>query len=500
MSYQDSSRALSVAVADKSVGCEVTCEYTLPDYEAEIRRLLRVNVSVMPPASYVGGGNAAFSGFLRFDLLYESPEGKLCMAKVTEDYEVSTTVDFPSGVDPSDGTAAFCDLLPESLVSRVLSQRKVSIRCRLGGRAKVYGRLTPTERMTGEFSPEGIERLTGTASSAVFATASSEELELGEEITPSGLGEFSVIGSEGTVHLSEVGCVDGAVLCRGEALVQLLLDGEEGVCSLPVRIPFSERVEGDGIFSGMTCRAYGALPELRAEKEEDHVRLTLSLRLVAEAQTNAEIPYTRDLYSTARHTKVTTGKITHPHAAVCRSGSFTQSLYEPLSRFPIPPEAKILALSAAAHTENLLCDRGKWALVGDCRMNLLLLAEGEYKCVEIPIPFRYEFDGPCGESEGLFSELHMIGGRARIDGDKLALDCEMGVSLRFCLRHEIELLQEAFFGEKTEQSDDYVVCFPRRGETLFEIGKRYHAPLGRLRAINRLDEKDTMGQYLVING
>ncbi len=502
MNYQDTaSRSLSVSVCEKAVSADVTSEYLLPDYEDEIRRLLRVNVTVLPPASYVGSGNASFSGTLRFDMLYVSPEGKLCMIKTTEGYELSAPLDKDSDIDYSDEILAFCDIEPESVISRVLAPRKLSLRCRLRAKVRAYGKSTPIEKLSGNFSPEGIERLAGIADAAFFASALSEDFELSDELEPTRAGELSLIGCEGSVHILETQCEENAMLCRGEVLVKALVssDGSEPY-TLHARMPFSERVEGDGFRGGMSCRATGALTELEGEVSDGKIQINTAFRLLAEAQENRPVPYTRDLYSDTHKVEASYRKLAYPHAAICKSGNFTQSLYEPLESFDLPSDAQILDLSARASATEALCDRGKWALIGESRMNLLISSGGEYKTVEIPIPFRYEFEGECGEVESLFSELHMTGGRARVDGGRLALECEMGVSLRLCVAQTATVLDEAIFGERVPESEEYVVCFPNGKESLWDIAKRYRAPLARLRALNKLDENDTLGDYLIING
>lgn len=502
MNYQDSvPRAMSVSVCEKSVGCEVTSEYVLPDYEEEIRRLLRVNVTVLPPSSYVGSGNASFAGTVCFDLLYVSPEGKLCMTKVSEGYELSAPIDKDVEIDYSDEIMAFCEATPESVVSRVLAPRKLSLKCRLRAKVKAYGKYAFAEKMSGDFSPEGIERLADTAEAAAFACALSEDFEVSDELDPLHTGELRIIGGEGTVHVFEAQSEEGAVNCRGEVLLSVLAtSGESDPYTLKARLPFSERIEGDGFRGGMSPRVYGAVTELSLEEADGKIHANAEFRLTAEAQDNVQVPYTRDLFSAAHETEATLGKTEYPHAAICRCGNFTQSLYEPLERFDIPSDAVILDLTANASATAAMCDRGKWALVGDSRMNLLMLSGGEYRTVEIPVPFRYEFEGECGEVESLFSELHMTGGRARIDGSRLAIECEMGVSLRICVRREAMMLREVTFGARVPAEDECVVCFPRKDDTLWEIAKRYHVPLSRLRALNKLAEDDRLGEYLIING
>lgn len=502
MNYQDSApRALWVSVCDKNVMSEVTTEYVLPDYEAEIRRLLRVNVTVLPPVSYVGSGNAAFSCSLRFDLLYLSPEGKLCMTKVTEGCELSAPLDKDADVDFSDEIQAFCDLLPESVISRVLAPRKLNLKCRLRAKIRAYGRSLFAETMTGEFSPEGIERLALTADAAVFAGAVSEDFEASDVLEPSRAGELSVIGGEGTVHVFEAQCEDGVAVCRGELLVRALVtSGESQPYAVTGRIPFSERIEGEGFRGGMSCRVYGAVTDLSLDEADGKIQANAVFRLSAEAQENHAVLYTRDLYSAVRETESRYGKTVYPHAAVCRCGNFTQSLYEPIEKFELPSDAQILDFSANANASAAMCDRGKWALVGESRMSLLVLSGGEYRTLEIPVPFRYEFDGECGEPESVFSELHMTGGRAKIDGSRLVIECEMGVSVRLCVQREATMLREVTFGARVPQDDECIVCFPRGDDTLWEIAKRYHVPLAKLRALNKLGEGDRLGDHLIING
>ena len=501
MSYQEGMpAALTVLVCDKTMGSEVSLEYVLPDYEEEIKKLLKVRVRLLPPASYVGGGDASFSGTVCFDLLYTSPEGKLCATQISGNYELSAPILKDADIDYSDGIFACCDIGPESTVSRVLAPRKVSLKCRLRAKVRAYGKRTLLERMTGDFSPEGIERLAGKASCAMFAVGESEFSVDGETELPQG-GERSVIWCGGEVHMTEVQCGEGEVLCRGELFVSALVTGEDGGAeTVQMRIPFSERIEGDGFIGGMGCHVWGAPSELSAEAADGKLAIRGSVRLCVTGQGNGEIPYTRDLYSSARVTQNQYGKISFPHAAVSRHGNFTQSLYEAASDYGLPKDAEILDMWATASVTDCLCDRGKWALVGETCMTLLMTSEGEYKCVDIPVPFRYEFEGECGTPESFFAQVSMTGGRARIEGDRLAIECEMGVSVRVCTEMELTALCEADFGEKVEEDDECVVCFPGKGDSLWEIAKRYHVPMAALKARNGITDDEEMADYLVIKG
>lgn len=501
MSNHDSApRSLAISVCERSVSGEITTEYSMPDYEPEVRRLLRVNAVILPPSSYVGSGTASFSGNVRFDILYSSPDGELCRTSTTEGFELSAPLEKDADIDYSDEILAFCDVQPESMVSRVTAPRKMTLRCRLRARIRAYGHSMPVEKLTGDFDPAGIERRCGVADCASFAHAVSEIFDVSDDTEPTRQGELRVIGGEGTVQVSEAQATDGMVSCRGDVILRILVQsGDTSPYVLTSKLPFAENVEGDGFESGMACCAWGQVCEITAEAADGRVHVGASFQLCADAQENLPIPYTRDLYSAVREVTSTFGKVEFPHAVACRTGNFTQSLYEPPEHFDIPADAEILDFSAHATVDSALCERGKWALVGETRMNLLFLTEGEYRTQEIPIPFRYEFDGECGEVESLFADVHMIGGRARMDGGRLAIDCEMGISFRLCVARDATVLREATFGAEVPQNDECVICFPTKGDTLWEIAKRYHAPLSRLRALNHLDSDDALGEYVIIH-
>ena len=53
---------------DKTQPVELAAEITLPDYRSEISRLLWVRPTFLPPTHFVGGGKAALSGPVRYNI------------------------------------------------------------------------------------------------------------------------------------------------------------------------------------------------------------------------------------------------------------------------------------------------------------------------------------------------------------------------------------------------------------------------------------------------
>ena len=61
---------VTVPMCDRTVTTEVSGDFTLPDYQPELRRLLSVVPTVLPPAKYVGSGRVELNGTVDYLVLY----------------------------------------------------------------------------------------------------------------------------------------------------------------------------------------------------------------------------------------------------------------------------------------------------------------------------------------------------------------------------------------------------------------------------------------------
>ena len=65
---------------------EVTGDFTLPDYQPEIRRLLAVIPTALPPAKYVGNTGAELNGTVDYQVLYVGGDGSLASVPLSSEY------------------------------------------------------------------------------------------------------------------------------------------------------------------------------------------------------------------------------------------------------------------------------------------------------------------------------------------------------------------------------------------------------------------------------
>ena len=73
--YGANPRRFQMPLCERTVTTELSNDYTLPDYQPEIRRILKVIPSILPPAKYIGGNNAEFNGTIDYNMLYVGADG-----------------------------------------------------------------------------------------------------------------------------------------------------------------------------------------------------------------------------------------------------------------------------------------------------------------------------------------------------------------------------------------------------------------------------------------
>ncbi len=486
-------REMQLCFCDRTVLSEVNTDYSLPDYKPEIRRLLRVDAKVIPPSGYVGSEKTELSGQVSYHLLYAGQDESLYSLWISEPYAVSVPLERAIVGEP----VIMADVTPELLVSRVTAPRRLSLRLRMACRAKVYGKTALQEQIVAEGGFGDIKRREGELMAARFASCGSERFSVSEQI-PLEKEDTRVLFSEAEMVVTDTAVGDGYAECRGEVLLKLLLQ-VEGEMPFAVRkkLPFFETVASEELRAGMDPYVCAVCGELHAEPEEGRILCDVEGVLSLRAQENRPVAYTEDLFSTKKKSDMTYRTVEYPYSLGTHRGNFTQSLYEPLEAYGIESDMTVVDLFSRVTAEPAVFEEGKWVLGGENHVTLLLFGGEEYAAKEITVPFRYEFDGENGDGAAVTADIGMLSGRARIDGGRLGLECEMKVSTFAHGKKRVTVPETVTFSEPCEAYDECVICFPRPEETLWDVAKRYHVAPEYLDEKN--GDKDGKHTFLIIN-
>ena len=69
-SFEEEFEQVELPMSERDVVTELSTDFSLPDYQPEIKRLLRVTASMLPPSKYFGAGEAELAGNIDYYVLY----------------------------------------------------------------------------------------------------------------------------------------------------------------------------------------------------------------------------------------------------------------------------------------------------------------------------------------------------------------------------------------------------------------------------------------------
>ena len=491
MEQNTNTEGMQIPLCDKTVLTEVAGDFSLPDYQPEIKRLLRIRPCVLPAAPYAGSDNVEFSGTLDYYVLYMGNDGGLYCAPLHTQYAIS--VPTPQGEHEIELCTA--DVVPESVVGRVSAPRKLNIRCRLRSGVRIWGLLPAAEQTEGVVDPFSVERLLGEQSLAQIGYGVGDTVRLSEDILTDARGRnMRLVCAEGQVHVQEAIAGMGVVNCRGEVELKLMMSAEEmGSLPDPVptylvrKLPFSGSIEVAAARPGCECCVQGNCAELSVAVEETYMHAEAGIVLRAHVMSNRPVRYTKDIFSTKRACECTYDAYELPVAIRAQNGNFTQSDSVPLAEAEIPAGGSIVDVCGSADAEGLSWENGRCTLLGTAHYVVLVYADGEISPHEISMPWRYEMECP-REMTDWRAHVQVLSCRARVDGERIGIDAEIACAVELWDTAPVSVLRSVRFGESAERAGGaFTVCYPCASDSLWSVAKRYSTALGAVRGANDLD-------------
>jgi hypothetical protein len=477
-------------LCDKQEMGEVTAEVSLPDYCPEIKRLVRISTTVSPPARYVGAANTELSGTVDFCILYTSNDGALYSTSHRAEYRIGIPVDMPNDALLGEGPVCDADILPEPCNARVLSPRKLSLKCRLRARMRLYGiRLIENGDLV---SGIAAEKLYGSCDTSELFSGVGEPLLLHDEIVCDTQSEdIRVVCADGQVFLSEAVAGSGCVNCRGEVALKLLCAHDStGLppSQLTRRIPFEGAVEVDGCEVNCAASAFGTCADVSVTVEDGRILCDISVILQGSAQRDRNLTYVRDAYALDSHSDGKTDFLTLPQSRSCVCANFSIGQTLTAEEAGLRSGMSVVDAHLIPLFAELAQDNGRDILTGRCRVHLTLCDDaGEISSQEVELPYRYEAESKEAGIGDYLVHVSPISCRARADGERLGIDAELAVSLITRTQTKIQYLSACNIGEKCQKPEgECTVCFPASNDTLWSVAKRYHKPLARLTGMNTL--------------
>ena len=490
---------VQLPICDRDVTTEVAQDVSLPDYQPEIKRLLRVSATVQPPSHYVGGGAMEFSGAVDYCIYYTGNDGQMYCFPTSGDYTFRVPLEAGADFDLNDALLCYAYTDPEAVISRVSGPRRMSVKCRLRSHVKAFASCVMEEKRRGERKAEqGEERLLCEADTTVSGygvsvpmTVSDEVLLEQEEGAPT---DYRIISGDAQLLVQDAVCGNGRVSCRGEVVLKLLLQKEqEGELPMTVlrKIPFDGEVVMDGATVNGEAVVSGSCTELNLSMEDGRVVCEVELMLQARTQSKQTLSYTCDWYATDAQSECIWQTYQLPQCLRMWNGNFTQSETRTLEEVGLTAGSRVIDVSGTAVIDGVEADKGRYVVNGKCRYALVIANDGEMSAKEVEMPFRYIMEGAAVDLPISYEgQAQVWTARARMDAERLSLDAEIGLWLCLMSEKEVRMVGEVSVGDAIRRpAGEMVLCYPERGETLWSVAKRYHTAIDRLSQNNRLSHE-----------
>lgn len=481
----------------REIFTEVACDYVLPDYLGEVRKILYTEARAMPLPAYMNGEEASASGGVRFRMVYTDDEGQLASVEFSEDYEMRERIVTEGRGEVSAETAV------ESSSMRLLGPRKISAKARVAVELTLLTEeeleLLGTALEAGE--PELAERSVSVLERVISEPRECEYAEGLCELEGAIADEVKVIYESVTPAVTECRASEGEVWVSGEHRVCALIAAGDGPACLYKRdIPFAETLTLEGAKDGVTASVGVLTPSLKINVTPTETGSSAVVSLIAEYTAevcgNGELTLVTDGYMTDREVECEYGEVELER--LLDTGRVTDSIHCELAAEELSLESpsEILYLTAEPRVKSVETTPDAVKILTEIRFSGIACEINGEKTAYAPIRHaaEWQLDMPANTEAGctLMPRIALAAtsaiGRVTDEGIELSADliAELELTAVESFRHlcRIDAVGEAECRDKGR----ILVYYPDGEDTLFSVARRFHTTPRRIAIDNSLTE------------
>lgn len=469
---------LTVPLCEKSFGIEASGDFTLADYQSEIRRILHVVPTVLPPAKYVNGGAAEFNGTVDYQVIYVGGDGGIYSVPLSSEYSFSVPFERGANVGEPTDVTALCSVTAESVNTRVSAPRRLSIKARLRPNVRIYGKLAVISEE--EYAVNGINVYSRKENclSLECESAESDVISVGATVSlPT--DDARVAFADAAVKIGECDLSGSAAVCRGTVKFKLLCVSEESgeLTALEAEAPFEGDIDIGLEAENAQMRVRGIVCGLSVNVGDTGIECNADIVLEALVCANVPVDCVCDVYSTSLECECAKRQTNVRQLLACISSGFTLSERIPLTAASIPEGAEITGGFLNVCMDKCTASDGKYVFGGNAYLSVLYKINGDAYSADTVIPVKYETDGAANEPCAFDACVSAESMKLRLSEESLCIDAELAISADCFGTQSTECISGVSFGGELPRFDsELVVCYPSGGDTLWSIAKRYGVP------------------------
>lgn len=486
------------------VYAECAAEYTLPDYQGDIKRVLSSEARILPAGKFMNGDEVQLAGCVAYEILYADTEGRLTSAQFSSEYEICV----PVGANAEDATAK---MSVSALSVRLSGPRRMTVKGHVCAQVCSFG--LEDVQSAGDALDGAVEAQVLRQTVPVRYTVYAEDVERtytdAVAVSECAQEHVQLLTQGAEVYVKDIAAEDGAVTFAAEACMYALVHTEEGsVRCLRRTVSTEERIEVEGMRATMKPTVCVSSVSVHAVSETDtdgaeavrlHARVTYGVR----AEDNAPLTVITDGYLCCENTENTYADLAYEEHMETKTVVVSADGETALSDVGCDAMREIVYTAAAVKNLRVqVGEDGRLHTEAELQVHAIGLGDdtscdGGLCPIKASLPLSgIELTGAAYPADAVV-EIGGVSVRAGgvIDGDRILWHGECAVSVHVCGARSCRyLVSMERCGQSAAQRDGAVVTvyYPSVGETLWDIARAHHTTVEALAADNALESVSCM--------
>ena len=481
-----------------SLRCESTGEYSLPDYNGDVKKILAVKCKAFPSGCFSSDDSLEFSGSVGYDVVYLDSENNITHAEFSTDYESSVRMKAENYVSSDVKTSiSSCNLRP-------LGPRKLSVKCTLENDIRICEKRSYSIEGDAflEYEPE-----LSTSTANVFRPVilCGEAKEYKEDVmTLEGaiVDEVEILMTEACFKEESINVNDGSLSLEGYVKVNILYSNGDTVPRIcEARIPVREDILSDEPYEASSCESRLDISELKSYvtpfEEGVYIGVSLSAKPVVYARVNDILEIAKDAYLKERGTENEYRDFDYTEHILTERCEESFDYRLPFSEVGVESCGQIIWLDASSRVERCdFCADGV-KVEGEIRFSAIACQVSEdekanYFPIKFGVPFvknvninlqKHENMQICCSVNATDLKMECTGNEVLASATLLAFVSVNSERRQRCLGRSILTGDEFTLDESV-----VTVYYPDPSESLFSVAKRFHTSVKKIAETNMLAE------------
>ncbi|MBQ8204171.1 MAG: DUF3794 domain-containing protein [Clostridia bacterium] len=487
-----------------SAEAPIDADFTMPDYFAEISKILKCRAVSRISSKSVSGRNITVDGVLTVTVIYSDESCRLCSYEHQHPFNKT----FEADVD-IDGGEIVCSSKCEYINCRAVTSRKIDIHGAVGIGIKVTKRKG-TDVIT-DVDDCNIELRRGVAPATSPMGCAEKYLLIEEEIELSG-GQpdiRSVIRYDASVALKECKLLAGKAMVKGDMTVSLLYCSEDGSAqTVRTVIPCSQILEIVGITENCECEAKAEIafleikPRTSMSGETKSLSLNAKILICCETYCNNDVDVVLDAFSKKYEADIKRNDVCFSKIFCNINENF--NCKKSIS-FPEGSLSSVTDMWCDVRIDNTkMMDNS--LVINGCVLASIIGVDncGEPAFFEKAVEFEYKYPLEC-EVLGFKCEPSVkviSSGYTITSADCLELRMELCVNATVYQCSNMALITDVETDESCELKKTdrgaMTIYFANAGENIWDIARRYLASVREIMEINGIEDEILANNVMIM--